>query len=178
MLVNVPIGIAPSFYKLDLADLPCLIGAFALGPLPAFFIQIVKILIKLLLKPTSTAFVGEIAAFLFSSVYCVSAAFFYQKDKTKRGAVRAMILSSILMVIAAAAGNYFFIIPAYVKLYQIPLDAIISMGTAIFPIIHDKLSFVLCCVVPFNVIKAALTDVLTVVLYKRISPVLKQTNNA
>ena len=74
MIFDFPIAIAPSFYKIDLGDLPCLIGAFALGPVPAFFIQIVKILVKLLLKPTSSAFVGEMAAFIFSSVYCVSAA--------------------------------------------------------------------------------------------------------
>ena len=67
MLFDFPVPIAPSFYKLDLGDLPCLIGAFALGPVPAFLIQIIKILIKLLLKPTSTAFVGEIAAFVFSA---------------------------------------------------------------------------------------------------------------
>ena len=107
MLFDFPISfIAPSFYKLDLGDLPCLIGAFALGPVPALFIQIVKIIVKLLLKPTSTAFVGEIAAFCFSTVFCVSAALIYQKDKTRKGAIKAMIIATIVMALAAAAGNY------------------------------------------------------------------------
>ncbi len=173
MLFDFPIAVAPSFYKLDLGDLPALIGAFALGPVPALFIQIVKILIKLLLKPTSTAFVGEIAAFVFSTVYCVSAAVFYQRNKTRKGAIRAMVLASLLMVAVAALGNHLFIIPAYVRMFHMPLEAIISLGQAIFPAVRDKLSFVLFCVVPFNLIKAVIVDVLTLVLYKRISPILK-----
>ncbi|MBQ6333595.1 MAG: ECF transporter S component [Erysipelotrichaceae bacterium] len=173
MLFDFPIAIAPSFYKLDLGDLPCLIGAFALGPVPALFIQIIKILIKLMLKPTSTAFVGEMAAFIFSSVYCVTAAFIYQRNKSKSKAIKAMVIASIAMVIAATLGNYLFIIPAYVRMYNMPLEAIISMGSAIFPAVHDKLSFVLCCVMPFNLIKAIIVDILTLLLYKRISPILK-----
>ena len=178
MLMDFPILIAPSFYKLDISDLPCLIGAFALGPLPALLIQAVKILIKLLLKPTSTAFVGEMAAFSFSSIYCVSAALIYQSQKTKKGALKALVISSLLMAVCATAGNFFFIIPAYVNMYHMPLEAIIAMGTEIFPIIHDKLSFVLCCVLPFNLIKAVIVDVLTLTLYKRISPLLKRRNKA
>ena len=173
MLFDFPIAIAPSFYKLDLGDLPCLIGAFAMGPVPALFIQFVKIVIKLLLKPTSTAFVGEMAAFCFSSVYCVTAAFIYDRKRSRDSALKAMFIASIAMVIAAVLGNYLFIIPAYVKMYKMPLEAIISMGHAIFPVVNDKLSFVLCCVMPFNLIKALIVDILTLLLYKRISPILK-----
>jgi len=173
MLFDFPIAIAPSFYKLDLGDLPCLIGAFSLGPVPALLIQIVKILIKLLLKPTSTAFVGELAAFVFSAVYCVSAAYIYGLNRNKKQAVKALIVASIIMTLTAAAGNYLFIIPFYVRLYEISLDVIIGMGKAIFPIITDKLTFVLLCVVPFNAIKAIIIDILTMLLYKRISPLLK-----
>ena len=176
MLFDFPIAIAPSFYKLDLGDLPCMIGAFALGPVPALFIQIVKIVIKLFLKPTSTAFVGEIAAFICSSVYCVSAAIIYQQNKTRNQALKAMIVASIMMAVVGTIGNYLFIIPAYVSLYHISLENIISMGQAIFPFITDKLSFVLCCVLPFNLVKAVIVDILTLLLYKRISPLLKDNS--
>lgn len=173
MLIDFPIFIAPSFYKLDIGDLPCLIGAFAMGPIPGIFIQIIKILIKLLFKPTSTAFIGEIAAFIFSSSYCVSASFIYQNNKNKNGAKKAIIIGSIIMVIVSSLANYLFIIDAYSRLYGMPLEAIIGLGKEIFPIINSKLSLVICCVVPFNLIKAALVDVLTLLLYKHISPLLK-----
>ena len=174
MLFDFPIAIAPSFYKLDLADLPCLIGAFALGPVPALFIQIIKIIVKMLLKPTSTAFVGELAAFVISTVYCVTAAVIYQRNRTKKGAVLAMTVATLCMAFVGTLANYAFIIPFYVEWYHIPLETILSMGSAIFPIIHDKLSFVLYCVLPFNLIKALIVDIVTYVIYKRVSPLLKQ----
>lgn len=173
MIVDFPIFVAPSFYKLDIGDLPCLIGAFAMGPIPALFIQIIKILLKMLFKPTSTAFIGEIAAFITSSVFCVVAAIVYKKNKTKKGALIAMIIGSVAMVLVSTIANYLFIIPAYVNLYGMPLETIISLGSAIFPIVKDLFSFCLCCVLPFNVIKAAIIDVLTFFLYKHISPLLK-----
>ena len=173
MLIDFPIFIAPSFYKLDIGDLPCLIGAFAMGPIPALFIQILKILLKLLFKPTSTAFIGELAAFISSCLYCISASIVYQKNKTKKGALKAIVVGSLVMSIFTTIANYVFIIPAYCSLYKMPLEAIISLGKAIFPIINDKLSFVLCCVLPFNLIKTALVDFLTILLYKHISPLLR-----
>ena len=173
MLFDFPIAIAPNFYKMDLSDLPCLIGAFALGPVPAFFMEVIKIVVKLLLKPTSTAFVGELAAFIISTTYVVIAGAIYRKNKTKKNAIMAMAISTVVMSIVATIANYLFIIPFYVKLYNIPLDVIISMGKAIFPIISDKLGFVLCCVLPFNLIKACIVDLVTFVVYKHISPILK-----
>ena len=173
MLFDFPIFIAPNFYKIDLGDLPCLIGAFALGPISALFIQIIKIVIKLLLKPTSTAFVGELAAFIISSSYCVTAAYIYSRNKNKNGAIKALVIASFVMALVATIANYTFIIPAYVNLYHIPLETIISMGHAIFPLVNDKLSFVLLCVLPFNIIKAFIVDILCLILYKHISPIIK-----
>lgn len=173
MLIDFPIFVAPSFYKLDIGDLPCLIGAFAMGPIPGLFIQIIKILLKLLLKPTSTAFIGEVAAFIFSSSYCISASIIYQLNKSKKGAIKAIIIGSIIMVLISTLANYGFILDAYSKLYGMPLEAIIGLGNKIFPIVTNKFSFVLCCVLPFNLIKAVIVDVLTMLLYKHISPLLK-----
>ena len=173
MIFDFPIVIAPNFYKIDLGDLPCLIGAFALGPVPALLIQIVKITIKLLLKPTSTAFVGEIAAFIISSSLCVSASIIYSKEKTKKNAIKAMIIGSLVMVLVASLANYLFIIPAYVRMFNMPLEAIIAMGTKIYPAVKDKLSFVLLCVAPFNVVKAIIVCFITSILYKHISVILR-----
>ena len=127
----------------------------------------------MLFKPTSTAFIGEIAAFIFSSSYCLSASIVYRNERTKKGAIKALIIGSIIMIVVSVLANYLFIIDAYSKLYGMPLEAIIGLGQAIFPIISDKLSFVLCCVLPFNIIKVTCIDVLTMLLYKRISALLK-----
>ena len=59
MVLEFPVPFAPSFYGLDFSELPALIGAFAYGPVAGVMIEFCKILIKLVLKPSSTAFVGE-----------------------------------------------------------------------------------------------------------------------
>ena len=173
MLIKFPIAIAPSFYKLDVSDLPALIGSLSLGPIPALFIQIIKIIVKCVLDPTKTGYVGELAAFLFSSVYCIIASIIYKLNRSKKGAYIAIIVSSMLMVIFACICNYYFLIEAYANAFNTTLPKIIELGQMIFPIINTKLDFVLCCVAPFNAIKAIICDVLTILLYKRISPILK-----
>ena len=173
MIFDFPIAIAPAFYKLDLSDLPCLIGAFVLGPIPALFIELIKIIVKLLIKPTSTAFVGELAAFIISSSFVFTAALIYKNNKTRSSALKAMVIGTIVMAIVGTIANYLFIIPFYVKMYNMPLETIIGMGQAIFPIIKDKLSFVLCCVLPFNIIKGTIVSIVTLILYKRISVIIK-----
>ena len=113
------------------------------------------------------------AAFIFSSTYCISAAIIYQSNRSKNGAIKAIIFGSIIMILVSSIANYTFILDAYSKLYGMPLEAIIGLGNKIFPIVKDKLSFVLCCVVPFNLAKTVFVDALTMLLYKHISPLLK-----
>lgn len=174
MIIDFPIGfIAPSFYKLDISNLPCLMGSFAMGPIPCVFIEVVKILIKMLIKPTSTAFVGELTDFILSCTLCVPAGIIYARNKSKKGAIKAILISGILMIIASIILNYVLCIPFYAKLYSMDEALIISMGSKIFPIINSKLSFVLICVGLFNCIKVTIISVLTIVLYKHISPLLK-----
>ena len=174
MIVDFPVSfIAPSFYKMDISDLPCLIGSFALGPLAGTLIELLKVLIKLILKPTSTAFVGELSNFLCGVAMCVPSGFIYLKEHNKKGAIKALIIGSLSMVVLSSIINYALIIPTYVKLYGMPLDAIISAGKAIFPIVKDKFTFVLICVTPFNLVKAIIVSVITYFLYKRISNLLK-----
>ena len=175
MLFDFPLGfIAPSIYKMDISDLPALIGTFAYGPLAGTIIEILKILIKIVLKPTSTAFVGEISNLLCGLALCIPAGIIYTKKHTFNGAIKAIIIGAISYVLLGTAMNYLFIIPAYVKMFDISLDAIISMGSQIAPIVKDKLTFCLICVAPFNLIKIVIVSILTLLLYKRISNLINR----
>ena len=174
MLIDFPISfIAPTFYKMDISDLPCLIGSFALGPIAGAIIETLKILIKLVLKPTSTAFVGELSNLLCGISLCVPAGLVYKKHHNKKGALEGLIVGAISYVVVGSLINYFITIPAFVNLYHIPLDTIIDMGKAIFPFITNKFMFVLVCVSLFNLFKVVIVGILTYLLYKRISPLLK-----
>ncbi|MBR2551579.1 MAG: ECF transporter S component [Erysipelotrichaceae bacterium] len=165
--------IAPTFYKLDFSEIPVLIGGFALGPLSAVVIELIKILLKLLFKPTTTAFVGELANFLVGCAFAVPAALYYQKNRTRKGALISLLIGTLCMVLAGFAVNLWLVIPAYVSIMHFPLEAIIGAGAAIFPVVDSVFMLVLCCTTPFNLIKGILLSILTFLLYKRISPFLK-----
>lgn len=172
MLIKFPIPIAPSFYKLEFSDIAALFGGFALGPGAAIVICLIKNIMNIILEGTTTMFIGELSNFLMSASLCATASFIYKDNHTKKGAVKSLIIGSIVMIVVAAFLNYFALIPAYVKLAKFPLEAIVALGTKIFPIVHDKLTLILFCTVPFNIVKALGVSLITFIVYKRISPLL------
>lgn len=164
--------LAPGFYKLDFSEIPVMIGAFYLGPVGGIVIELVKILLKLVVKGTSTAFVGDFANFVVGCSFVVPASIIYHMKKTKKTAVIGLITGTVVMTVFGSLFNAVYLLPAFSKLYGMPLDAIVGMGTAINPAINSVSMLVLLAVAPLNLIKGVLISVPTMVLYKRISKVL------
>ena len=173
MLIEFPLPIAPTFYKVDLSDVAVLIGGFALNAPAAIIISFMKVMISIILNGTSTAFVGEFAAFIMDSVFGFVASLIYQKKHTKKGAIKSLIFGTLALTIIGAFVNYYLMIPAYVKFMNIPLDAILSLGSAINKNVSSLLTLIIFCTIPFNIIKGIIISIVTYLLYKRISPLLK-----
>ena len=174
MLFEFPLPfLAPSFYELDLSEIPVLIGTFMMGPVAGVLIEAVKILIKLLLKPTSTAFVGELANFCVGCALAVPAGIIYRTHKTKKRAVIGLCTGTLAMALAAVILNTYVMLPFYTTAFHMPLDAIIGAGTEIIPFVNSTFTFMLFCVAPFNIIKGVLTSLVVVLCYKRISVLLR-----
>lgn len=169
--------IAPPFYQIDLSEIPVLIGSFIMGPVAGVIIEAVKILLKLLIKQSSTAYVGDLANFIIGCCLVVPASIIYQKYKTKKGAFTGMLVGTAVMAVAGAIINYFVLIPFYVKAYGLPLDTIIAMGAEINSFISNKWTFVLICVAPFNLVKGVIDSLITALVYKRISTLIKGIGN-
>ena len=87
MILELPMPFAPSFYKIDASELPVLICGFAFGPVAGVLTEFVKIIIKLFLKPTSTAFVGELANLCVGCSMILPATIIYHARKKKTTAV-------------------------------------------------------------------------------------------
>ncbi len=172
MYFDFPLPFIPSFYKLDFSETAVMVGGFAMGPGAACAIEGLKILLKILFKGTDTAYVGELANFLIGCAYVLPASFLYRKKKTKQQALIGLVAGTLCMTAVGVIINYAVLLPAYSFFYQLPMDVLIGMGTALIPAITDKLTFVLLATTPFNIIKGILVSVLTVLLYKRISPLL------
>ena len=164
-----PVPLSPSFARMDLSDLPALIGAFAFGPLSGLLIELVKNALQLL--TTSTGGIGEIANFLMGASYVVTAGFIYRYRKTKKTALIACILASIVMGIAAALANYFILLPLFENF--MPLDQLIASFAEFLPFIHTKLDVVLFNAFPFNLLKGLVIGGVTMLIYKKLTPVLK-----
>ena len=164
--------IAPPFYKLDLSEVPILIGAFMMGPVAGVIIEMIKILLNLLMDGTTTAFVGEFANFSIGCALIVPASIIYRRHKTRKTAIIGMIVGSIFMAIIGIFINAYVMLPFFSQTVM-PMENIIAMGTAIHPSIDNVLTFCLLTVAPFNVLKGVLVSIITIVIYKKISILLK-----
>lgn len=166
MLFEIPMPFAPSFYKLDFSELPALIAGFAYGPVAGVMVEFVKILLKTLVKGTSTAFVGELANFVIGCSLVLPASIIYRFNKTKKSAVISCIVGTAIITIIGPAFNAVYLLPAFAALYGMPMEAIIGMGTAINPSITSVGMLVIMCVAPLNLIKGVSVSVLAMLIYK------------
>lgn len=173
MLLELQMPFAPFFYKIDASELPVLLCGFAFGPLAGVLTEFVKIIVKLFLKPTSTAFVGELANFCVGCSMILPATILYHVRKKKTTAIAGCVVGTLVMTIFGTLFNAVYLLPAFSAMYGMPMDALIGMGTELNANVTDIFSFVAFCVAPLNLIKGSAVSVLTFVLYKPLSPILK-----
>lgn len=166
-MVEIPVVL---FYKLDFSNLPVLLGAFAMGPGPATLILLIKSLLGLL--HTSSQGVGELADFLMGFAMILLAGLIYQRHKTRKGALIGLVVGTLAATIAGVLSNLWLMIPFYGAVYGMPVEQIVSMGQALIPAIQDEWGFVLLITGPFNLVKWILISVVTLLVYKPLSPLL------
>ena len=174
MMFEIPLPFAPAFYKLDFSELPIMIVTFAFGPVAGVLTEFIKILLKVIFKSTSTAFVGELANFCVGASLILPASIIYIFNKTRKGALIGSITGTVIMTVFGSVFNAVYLLPKFAQLFGMDLNAIIGMGSAINPSVSNIQTFALMIVAPMNLLKGTLISTLTIVLYKKFSPVLKQ----
>lgn len=178
MYVEFPLTfVAPSFYELDLSEVPVMIGSFMLGPCAGVIMEALKVLLKLVLKGTSTAFVGDFANFILGCAFVIPASVVYHTKKTKKRAIIGLVTGGIVLIVSGVFHNALYLLPKYSQLYGMPIEAFISMGAKINPAISNVFTFVILAVAPFNLIKSVIVGVITMFLYKYLSKLIKVHNN-
>ena len=161
--------LAPEFYKLDFSELPVLLCGFYLGPCATVVCEGLKIMLKLLLKGTSTAYVGDLANFIVGCAFVLPAVIVYHAHKSRHSAIVGLVLGTIVMAVFGSIFNAVYLLPKFSQLYGLPLDNIIAMGTAIWGGVQGVGSFVALCVAPLNLLKGTMVSVLTMLLYKKVA---------
>lgn len=175
MLFEVPVFWAPGNYKLDASELPILIGGFAFGPVAAVLMEFIKILLNLCMDGTGTAFIGELANFAVGCSFVLPASVIYRFGKTKKSAIVACVVGTIIITVFGTAFNAIYLLPAFDKAGMMPIEKMIQLGMELNPLVQEGniWSFVAACVGPLNLIKGASVSLVTLLIYKRISPIIK-----
>lgn len=169
-ILDVPLlFLAPEFYRLDLSELPVLLAGFYLGPSASVACEGVKILLKLLLKGTTTAYVGDFANFIVGCFFVLPASLCYHARKSRHSAILGLSLGTICMTAFAAGLNAFYLLPVFAELYGLPLEQIIALGAKLHGGVQNVTTFVMLCVVPVNLVKGVVVSLLTMLLYKRVA---------
>lgn len=174
MFLQFSIPVMPSFIKLDISELPALLGAFAMGPVEGVMICLIKNLIHLV--RTSTGGVGELSNFLLGAVFVFVAGFIYQKKKTRTGAIIASVSGALAMAVFSVASNYFLVYPFYTNF--MPMEAIIGAYQLINPKVENLLQALIWFNMPFVFCKGMLDVLITFLIYKPLSPIIKGTGRS
>jgi riboflavin transporter FmnP len=178
-LINFPIPLMPAFVKLDFADLPGLLASFAFGPLSGVAVCFVKNIVDLIISGLDTAGVGQLANFTLGAVFVCTAGIIYKLRPTKKTAVIAAVIGAVLMALVSVPVNYFIVYPIYTQAYfNGDISGIIGMYSTISETLtgHKMTSLLQCLFIfnlPFTFIKAMISVVITIFIYKPLSPILK-----
>ena len=129
--------------------------------------EVVKILVKLVLKPTSTGFGGEFANLVISCAMVVPAGIIYKVSHTRKGAMTGLVVGTVLMAVVGVAANALVMLPFYSNF--MPMETILAAGAAINPAVGSVWTFAFFCVGPFNLVKGIVVSVVTSLVYKRVS---------
>ncbi|MFZ5968208.1 MAG: ECF transporter S component [Bacillota bacterium] len=170
MFLEFPVLFFPQFLKIDLSDIPALIGGLTLGPAAGIVIQLIKNFLHFATK-TTTGGVGEIANFLVGAALIVPPAIAYSIEQTKSSALKGMVVGVVSMGVVGALANYYILLPFYAKL--MPMEQIIAWSAAANGLIVDMKTLILYAIVPFNILKGIVVTIVTSLLYKKLSPILK-----
>ena len=173
MYLEIPLPFMPVFLKFDFAELPVLIGAFALGPFWGIVIELLKNLIHL--PVTQTMGIGELSNFITGVIYVGTAGLIYRKFRTKKGAAISMVISTLVLAIVAIPVNAFITLPLYGSAMGFPLEAIIGMSAGVNSLVKDKITLLLAVFVPFNLFKGTVVGLITFFVYKPISKLINKT---
>ncbi len=144
------------FLEVEVSDLPAIIIAFAIGPWAGVCVELIKNVLHCTMS--STGFVGELANFAVNGVFVFVCGMLYKKSKTKKGAVTALLVATVIMAAASILTNLFIMLPLYLPAVSFA----------------EKLNLTLSVIVPFNICRGAALSVITMIIYKKISKLLKR----
>ena len=164
-LIEIPIV---AFYKLDLSNLPVLLGAFSMGPVPGLIILAIKSAVGLL--HSSSAGIGELADFVMGAALVLPAAVIYHRNKSRKSAIIGMAVGTVCMVVAGVLMNKWVMLPFFMGAFHMDMDGIIKAAKV--AAVDSEWKLLLLVTGPFNLLKGVVLSIVTGLIYKPLSPIL------
>ena len=174
MFIRFPLPFFPTFFDMDFAAVPEIIGAYMFGPIAGICIVFLKMIIKVIFSGTQSFGAGEIQNIILSLVYILPTSIIYKYNKSKDVAVITLAIDTVLVTIAAIFSNIYFIFPYFANMMGCSFDDLIAMCAAINPAIKNTFTLTAFAIAPFNLIKYGVSSILTILVYKRLSIALKK----
>ena len=166
-LIEIPVV---AFYRLDLSNIPVLLGTFSMGAVPGLIILFLKSAIGLL--HSNSAGVGELADFIMGAALILPAAFIYHRNKTRKNAIIGMIIGTLCTAIVGVLVNKFIMIPFYMGAFHMDMQGILDFAKVTG--IDTEWKLLLLITAPFNLLKGTVLCVITGLIYKPLSPILHE----
>ena len=166
-LIEIPVV---AFYRLDLSNIPVLLGTFSMGAVPGLIILFLKSAIGLL--HSNSAGVGELADFIMGAALILPAAFIYHRNKTRKNAIIGMIIGTLCTAIVGVLVNKFIMIPFYMGAFHMDMQGILDFAKVTG--IDTEWKLLLLITAPFNLHKGTVLCVITGLIYKPLSPILHE----
>ena len=136
------------------------------------WIELIKNVLNIAVEGTTTGGIGELTNFLIGSVFAYTCGYIYEKNKTFKNAVLSLVIGVLIMTTFATLNNYFIMFPLYAKVFGLDLENLIAMGSKVNGLVVDYKTLMLYAVVPFNLLKGTIVSVITLLVYKKVSPIL------
>lgn len=171
MFLDFSVPFMPTFIKMDLSELPALIGAFAMGPVCGVMVCLIKNLLHLTISTTGG--VGELSNFILGVAFVLPAGLIYRHKKSRSSALTGSLVGALFMGIFSIVSNYFLVYPVYYNFMA--EEAILQAYQMIIPSVQNILQCLVCFNMPFTIVKGLFSVVITFLIYKPISPILKGT---
>lgn len=166
-LLEIPIV---AFYKLDLSNIPVMLGAFSMGTVPGLIILGLKSAIGLL--HSSSAGVGELADFIMGAALLIPASLIYHRNKSRKSALIGMVVGTLCTAVVGVLVNKFIMLPFYMGAFHMSMDAIVA--SAKVGGIDSEWKLLLLITGPFNLLKGTVLSIVTFLIYKPLSPILHE----
>lgn len=166
-LIEIPVV---AFYKLDLSNIPVLLGTFSMGAVPGLIILFLKSAIGLL--HSSSAGVGELADFIMGAALILPAALIYHRNKTRKSAIIGMLIGTLCTAIAGVLVNKFIMLPFYMGAFHMDMQGILDFARVTG--VDTEWKLLLLITGPFNLLKGTVLCIVTSLIYKPLSPILHE----